>query len=466
MIKTKIICTLGPSTDSPETLHKLAKAGMNIARLNFSHGTYGDHQKRINALNALNSKLDIPTALMLDTKGPEIRTGICEKPLTLIDGSEIVLTTKDVLCTEKTISLSYKKLGKIVKLKSIIYIADGTIELKVEKFSGSDIVCKIIVGGELSSHKNVAIPGAIIDLPSIAEQDRKDIEFGVKNNIDFVAQSFTRSASDIKEMKALLKKLGSKAEIIAKIEEPMGLKNIDEIIAAADGIMIARGDLGVQIPIEQVPNVQKMIIKKCEAAAKPVIVATQMLESMIKNPRPTRAEVTDVANAILDGADAIMLSGETAIGQFPIRAVEMMGLIAKETEPRIGPGIRKYLQSAPIAHSISQSVCNTAADINAAAIITCTMSGHTAKFISKNRPRTPIIAVTPNPHEVRQLNLCFGVYPLLIKMPDSIDDLIDHAIKAVTKKGLVKKNDVVVITAGIPFTTPGNINLMKVHRIE
>ena len=467
MIKTKIICTIGPASESPEMLEKLAKAGMTIARLNFSHGDYKEHELRFKRLRELSFKLEVPLAIMLDTQGPEIRLGIFKEKVMLQEGEETTLTTREISCDNKLISISYKKLPQTVKTGDYVYIADGTIELKVKKIEGTEVLCEIIVGGEVSTKKNVNIPGAIIDLPSISEKDREDIKFGVKHSMDFVAQSFVRTAQDVINMKQLLKENNSEAHVIAKIECMEALKNVDEIIKVADGIMVARGDLGVQIPIEQVANAQKLIIKKCDCAAKPVIVATQMLESMTKNPRPTRAEVTDVANAIFDGADAIMLSGETAAGKYPLRAVEMMTLIAKQTETKIDyTGIIKSCKIANIEESISRAICQTAYEINASAIITCTYSGKTARMISKNRPSTMVIAVTPNMKEIKKLNLCWGVYPLSIPNPQNTDDLIQNAVEATKKKNLLKNGDVAVITAGIPFNTPGNINFMKVHVID
>ncbi|MBU0627646.1 MAG: pyruvate kinase [Nanoarchaeota archaeon] len=467
MIRTKIICTIGPASDSVDMIEKLAKAGMNIARLNFSHSSYDEHLDRIKKINDINSKRLAPVGIMLDTRGPEIRLGNFKHPVILIKGDEITITTTETICDDKIISVSYKNLHKQLKVNDLIYISDGTIELKVKKITGNDILCEVIEGGEVNSRKNVSVPGVIVDLPSIDEKDIRDIEFGAKNQIDFVAQSWVRSAKDVIDLKNLLKKNNSGALIIAKIECLQGIKNIDQIIAAADGIMVARGDLGVQIPIEQVPNAQKMIIRKCNRAGKPVIVATQMLESMTKNPRPTRAEVTDVANAIIDGTDAIMLSGETAIGKFPLKAVEMMQKIANQIEPRMDFKSDPYSRSKlSIEDSLSKNVCQTAHEVKAKAIITCTLSGHTAKVISRKKPTTTIIAVTPKKKEIKKLNLWWGVHPLLIEKPKSADSLMENAIDLVLKRGLIKRGDIVVITAGIPFTTPGNMNMMKVQIVK
>jgi len=467
MRRTKIVCTIGPSCESPDMLVKLAFAGMNIARLNFSHGDYEEHQKRVDAINNINKKISIPISIMLDTQGPEIRTGTFKDKVILQDGAEVILTTRDVICDEKVISVSYKKITETVKKGDLIFIVDGAIELVVEKVSGTDVYCKINVGGEVGTKKNVNIPGAYVDLPSISDKDREDIKWGAKNKMDFVAQSFVKSVQDVRDMKALIKECGSDAHLIAKIEAIQALDDIDEIIEEADGIMVARGDLGVQIPIEQVPRWQKSIIKKCNEAGKPVIVATQMLESMTKNPRPTRAEVTDIANAVLDGADAVMLSGETANGKYPLRAVEMMVKVVEKTEEKMEfMWLSKTLVSMKTEDALSRSVCQTAYDLNASAIITCTSSGHTARLVSKHRPQTRIIAVTPNTREIKKLNLCWGVHALRIPEPESTDSLINSAIDTALEHEYLKKGDTIVLTAGIPFHIPGNINLMKVHDVE
>jgi len=467
MRRTKIICTIGPASESAEMIEMAEKAGMNIARLNFSHGDHTDHLNRIKRIQELNSKIDVPIGILLDTQGPEIRLGVFKEKAMLRGGSEVTLTTRDVTCNEKIISISYKKLAKSVKQGSLVYVADGTIELKVKKVSGTEILCEVVIGGEVNTRKNVNLPGAKIDLPAISKKDIGDITFGAKHKIDFVAQSFVRTPKDILGMKKFLKKINSDASVIAKIESSQSLHNIDEIIKVSDGVMVARGDLGVQIPIEKVANAQKLIIAKCNEAGKPVIVATQMLESMTKNPRPTRAEVTDVANAIMDGSDAIMLSGETAVGDYPIRSIEMMDMIARETERKMDfAGLLKTHGKIKINDAIARSVCQTAYDLHASAIITCTLSGYTARIISKYRPTTPIIAVTPSEREVRKLNLYWGVHPLLITTPTNTDELIEHSCKIVADMKLVKKGDIVVMTAGIPFGIPGKTNFMKVDVIE
>lgn len=465
MIRTKIIATLGPASENPIILERMAKAGLNIARLNFSHGDHNEHLGRLKSIREVNSKLLVPIATMLDTQGPEIRLGKFMEKTNLLTGEEVTLTTKDIISDKNVISISYKKLPETVKIGDIIYIADGTIELKVKHIINTEVICEIMEGGEVNTKKNVNLAGAIVDLPSIGEKDVLDIKFAAEYKMDFIAQSFVRTAKDVMEMKKLLSDNNSDALVIAKIEDGTGLKNLDEILKVADGCMVARGDLGVSIPIEQVPNAQKLIVRRCNEEGKPVIVATQMLESMTKNPRPTRAEVTDVANAIMDGADAIMLSGETAAGKFPVKAIEMMTKVATHTEQKMNFR-RGYCGSdelSTVEDSLSRSVCETAHEVRASAIITCTLSGHTARMISRYKPSTTIIAVTPSDREIRKLNLWWGVHPLLIENPKNTDDLIQNAIDSVIEHNLVKKGSSVVLTAGIPFTIPGNMNLMKVH---
>jgi len=473
--KTKIICTIGPSSNNQDMISKMKEKGLDIARLNFSHGTHEDHQKVIDHINAINKQLDIPIATMLDTKGPEIRIGQFKEPVVLKDNELVTITTEDIEWSdEKIIAISYKNIAKIVEKGSLIYIADGTVELKVEELKGDDVICRITIGGEIGTRKNVNVPGAIVDLPAVSEQDILDIEFGIRNNMDFIAQSFVKTPQDVLEVKQLLKKHDAEhIHVIAKIESFQALQHLDKIIEVSDGVMVARGDLGVQIPIENIPSVQKMIIKKCNMAGKPVITATQMLESMTKNPRPTRAEATDVANAILDGTDAIMLSGETASGKHPLRAIDIMDKIARKTEQTLKHSkIITWLEEQnrefkpTISDSISKSVCDTAKDLDAAAIITCTSTGHTARQISRHKPLNPIIAVTPNENEFKKLILAWGVTPLLIEYPENTDELIEKSLEAVKQKKYVQEFDLVVITAGIPFNIAGNINLMKVEMIR
>ncbi len=476
--KTKIVCTIGPSSNSCEMMEKMQQKGMDIVRLNFSHGTHEEHKQVIEHVNSINECLEIPLGIMLDTKGPEIRIGKFKEPVILKDDELITLTTSNIeWCTDKIISVSYSDMPKIVQKGALIYVADGAIELKVEDvMDDSNIICRVSIGGEVSTRKNLNIPGAIVDLPAVSEQDISDIEFGIKQKVDFIAQSFVKTPQDILEVRELLKKHNAEhIAIIAKIESFQALTLIDEIIEASDGIMVARGDLGVQVPIENIPELQKKIIKKCNVAGKPVITATQMLESMTKNSRPTRAEVTDVANAILDGTDATMLSGETASGKHPLRVIDIMDKIARKTEQtlknktnHIHIGIRGANKEykLTISDSISKDVCETAKDLEAAAIITCTSSGHTARQISRHRPSTPIIAVTTNEKEYRKLTLVWGVTPVLIDYPKDTDDLIETALAAAKEKKYTKEFDLVVVTAGIPFSIVGNINMMKVEMVK
>ena len=473
--KTKIVCTIGPSSNTREMIEKMYEKGMAIARLNFSHGTHEDHQKIIDHIKDINKKLEIPIATMLDTKGPEIRIGKFKEPVILMDNEIVTITTDDIEWSdEKIINISYKNIAKIVDKGSLIYIADGTVELKVEEISDNNIVCRVSIGGEVGTRKNVNIPGSIVDLPAISEQDILDIEFGIRNNMDFIAQSFVKTPEDVLEVKKLLKKHNAEhINIISKIESFQALQCLDEIIEVSDGVMVARGDLGVQIPIENIPSVQKTIIKKCNIVGKPVITATQMLESMTKNPRPTRAEATDVANAILDGTDAIMLSGETASGKHPLRVIETMDKIARKTEQTLKNTKICHIEEKEdkeykitITDSISKAVCDTAKDLEAAAIITCTSSGHTARQISRHKPLNPILAVTPNEKEFKKLILVWGVKPVLIDYPENTDELIEKSLEAVKDKGYIEQFDLVVITAGIPFSISGNINLIKVEMIK
>lgn len=469
--KTKIICTIGPSSNTREYIEKMCEKGMDIARLNFSHGTHEDHLKVIKIIKEINEKLEVPIGIMLDTKGPEIRIGKFKEPVILKDNEKVLITTREIdFCDDKMIQISYKNISKIVDKGSLIYIADGTVELKVESVNDTEIECLVSIGGEVGTRKNVNIPGAIVDLPAVSEQDIADIEFGIKQEVDFIAQSFVKTPQDVLEVRKLLANHNADhIHIIAKIESFQALESLDEIIEISDGIMVARGDLGVQIPIENIPSVQKTIIHKCNLKGTPVITATQMLESMTKNPRPTRAEATDVANAILDGTDAVMLSGETASGKYPLRAIDIMDKIARKTERtlksmKVFDDYQDY--KATITDSISKSVCRTSAELQAAAIITCTSTGHTARQISRHKPLAPIIAITPNEKEFRKLVLSWGVIPVLIPYPQNTDALIEESLETVKSKGLVQEFDLVIITAGIPFNVAGNINLMKIELIK
>ena len=401
MRKTKIVCTIGPATDDENIMRELMLAGMNVARVNCSHGDYETHEKRFRVIERLRKELDLPVATLLDTKGPEIRLGkfVDDKPVEIHDGDTYTLTTEDVLCDDKVGSISFKKLPRDVSMGTRILINDGVIELLAEKVTTNEIVCRVVHGGILSNNKGINVPGVKLSMPYLSERDMDDLEFGSKMGFDFIAASFVRTAADIKYLRKFTQSLGwFDVRIIAKIENTDGVENIDEILEAADGIMVARGDMGVEIPFEQIPAIQKSLIKKGYNAGKQVITATQMLESMITNPRPTRAEITDVANALYDGTSAIMLSGETAAGAYPVEAVKTMALIAETTENNINYkarfSSRSSEQNGSVAEAIAHATVTTAHDLNAKAIITVSLGGQTARLISKYRPSCPIISCT------------------------------------------------------------------------
>ena len=470
MKKTKIVCTMGPNTNDREMMRKLIQNGMNVARFNFSHGDHEEQKFRMDMLKELREEEHTNTAILLDTKGPEIRTGILKdgKKITLKEGETFTLTTEDIVGDNKRVSITYKGLVQDIYKGCTILIDDGLIGLRVESKTETEIVCSVVNGGELGERKGVNVPNVAIRLPAITEKDKDDIRFGVEQDIDFIAASFVRNAECVLEIKAYLKELGAPyIPIIAKVENAEGIENIDEIIRAADGIMVARGDMGVEIPLEDVPIIQKMIIKKVYNADKQVITATQMLDSMMIHPRPTRAEATDVANAIYDGTSAIMLSGETAAGKYPVEALHTMKTIAERAERDIDYNKRFFnrdaVQNPDITSAISHATCTTAIDLAAAAIITVTKSGKTARMLSKYRPKCPIIGCTPVKKVARQINLSWGVQPLLIGEENNTDDLFEHAVDAAKKHGYVKDGEVTVITAGVPLGVTGTTNLIKVH---
>ena len=469
MRKTKIVCTLGPATDSEDVLRQIMLAGMDVARFNFSHQDHATHEKRVNMLRKLCKELNLPIPFLLDTKGPEIRLGLFkDNGVDLAEGQTFTLTTDEIQGDDKRVSVSFKGLPGDVHYGTHILIDDGLIDLVVEKVAKTDIVCKVLNGGHISNNKGVNVPDVSLSLPFVSEKDRGDLLFGIEHGFDFVAASFTRSARDILEIRSILENNGgSKIRIIAKIENNEGVDNIDEILRVADGVMVARGDMGVEIPLEEIPHIQKDLIRKGYNAGKLVITATQMLDSMIKNPRPTRAETTDVANAIYDGSSAIMLSGETAAGMHPVEAVKTMARIAERTEADIdyeGRFKKRELGDLPnVTNAISHATCMTAIDLRAKAIITVTKSGQTARFISKFRPSCPIIGCAPDEQVYRQLNLSWGVVPLLVEEHSTTDDLFEHAVKTAVKAGLLENGDLVVITAGVPLGISGTTNLLKVH---
>ncbi|MGE5421816.1 MAG: pyruvate kinase [Ignavibacteriales bacterium] len=468
MRKTKIVCTLGPATDKPEIVRALVDRGMDVARLNFSHGTHKEHAARMQMVREAARDAGRYVAIMLDTKGPEIRTGKLKNGKALLrNGQQFILTTRKVEGDETQVQVSFAGLHQEVQTGNRVLISDGYIQLEVEDVQDKDIICRVIFGGVLGEKKGINIPGVRTKLPFMSKKDRDDINFGLDNEIDFIAASFVTVSDDVHDIRRLVEERGRTVDIIAKIESQEGVANLDDIIKVADGIMVARGDLGVEIPTEEVPLVQKVVIEKCNTAGKPVIIATQMLESMIYNPRPTRAEASDVANAIFDGADAIMLSGETAAGAFPQEAVETMARIACRTEQVLHYEEilkrKRFLGNISVTDAISYATCATAEDLGASAIISATQSGSTARMVSKYRPRSPIIATTPREAVARRLNLVWGVRPLLVEKSHGTDHMIDESVRATLEAGYIKEGDLVVITAGVPTGVPGTTNLLKVH---
>ena len=478
MKKTKIVCTMGPNTDNREIMRELALNGMDVARFNFSHGDHAEHKHRLEILESVREELGIPIASLLDTKGPEIRTGKLKdgKKVTLKEGDLYTLTTEEIVGDETRGYINYAGLAEDVKPGDRILIDDGLIELHVREVNGTDIVCRIENGGELGEKKGVNVPGVRVKLPALTDKDKEDIRFGVDAGFDFVAASFVRNADAIREIREILDEKGSAMQIIAKIENEEGIENIDSIIEASDGIMVARGDMGVEIPAEKVPHIQKMIIRICNLACKVVITATQMLDSMIRNPRPTRAEVSDVANAVYEGTDAVMLSGETAMGSYPIEAVRMMSQIAEESE--------KYLDymfyqrrkvSAENLRNISNTVCYssvaTASDLEAPVIVAPSVSGFTTRMLSKWRPKALIAGLSPSMTVVRQMQLYWGVKPFHAKRAESTDALLFASVELLKEKGIVKEGEIVVATAGVVTRANrhepvADTNIMRVIVVE
>ena len=477
MRKTKIVCTLGPSTDREEVLRGMIQAGMNVARFNFSHGTHPEHLARLEKLKALREELDRPVAAMLDTKGPEVRLrDFKDGKVRLTAGQEFTLTTANILGDETRCAISYSELPEDVKHGDTILLDDGLVRLTVLETTDTDIRCRVENDGDMKNHKGVNVPSVRLNMPYMSQQDREDILFGAEQGFDFVAASFVRSAADIRELRALLDSVGSSIRIIAKIENQEGVSNLAEILDAADGIMVARGDMGVEIPAEKVPHIQKMIIRKCNLACKVVITATQMLDSMIRNPRPTRAEVSDVANAVYEGTDAVMLSGETAMGSYPIEAVRMMSQIAEESE--------KYLDymfyqrrkvSAENLRNISNTVCYssvaTASDLEAPVIVAPSVSGFTTRMLSKWRPKALIAGLSPSMTAVRQMQLYWGVKPFHAKRAESTDALLFASVELLKEKGIVKEGEIVVATAGVVTRANrhepvADTNIMRVMVVE
>ena len=471
MLKTKIVCTIGPASSSKSVIIGLCKAGMNVARLNFSHNTHSDHKMRIDTLKEVRQELGKPIAIMLDTKGPEYRIETFEGgKITLKDGDDFVFTTENTVGCRNRVSVSYTNLPNELSIGDIILLNNGLLSFKVEKISGSDIECKVICGGELSDRKSMSFPGKVMHQTYLSEQDKADIKFGAENGVDFVACSFVSCRQDIIDVKNYLSEIGAEdIELIAKIENRHGVENIDEICEECSGIMIARGDMGVEVPFEELPAIQKRLITKCRMLGKRVITATEMLESMIQNPRPTRAEISDVANAVYDGTSAIMLSGETAAGKYPVRAVETMAKIAETAENDINYAKRFYNAEFEIKNTvdaISHATCGMAIDIDAAAIVACSLSGLTACMVSRFRPPVPIVGLTTDEKTWRRLSLSWGVVPTMCEKFTSTEVLFYTAKKIAEKTLLLVEDEKIVITGGITNGESGNTNLIKIEEIE
>lgn len=473
--KTKIVCTMGPNTDNRNIMRALAMEGMDIARFNFSHGDHEEQKDRMDLLKNVRSELDKPIAILLDTKGPEIRTGVLkEKSVTLVEGQKFTLTTKEIEGDETMVSITYDELYKDVVPGNKILIDDGLLGLVVDEIDGEDIICTVENGGKLSNKKGVNVPNVKVNLPAITEKDKEDIIFGIGQGIDFIAASFVRSAEAVNEIRAILKAHGAEEDIsiIAKIENQEGVDNIDEILEAADGIMVARGDLGVEIPEEEVPFIQKTLIQKCNDQFKPVITATQMLDSMIRNPRPTRAEVTDVANAIYDGTDAIMLSGETAAGKYPVEALKTMVNIAKSTESHLDYEallqVKREYRDKGISNAVAYAAVATARNLDAKCIIAGSTGGFSAKMVSKFRPKAEIIALTPLDRTQRKMQIYWGVTSYLARLDATVDEMLFQGMDIAKEQNICEAGDIAVITAGSPngLAKGSYTNLIKVEVVK
>ncbi len=468
--RTKMVCTLGPATQSPEAIQKLVEAGMDVARLNFSHGTPQEHAAHIAAIRDVSDRLGRPVAILQDLPGPKIRTGPLSAPyVTLRDGQIFTLTTDKIIGDEQRASTTLPSLPHDVAPGNLIFLDDGALRLEVLAVSGHDVQCRVLHGGLLRAEKGINVPGVTLSTPSVTDQDWRFLEFGIEHGVDFVALSFVRRPADVKQVRLFLVQRQANIPLIAKIEKHEALDNIDDILTVVDGVMVARGDLGVEVPIERVPIAQKSLVRKCNQAGKPVIVATQMLESMIHNPSPTRAEVTDVANAIFDGADAVMLSAETAVGEYPVETVQMMAKIALEAEAALpyehilaerGTNLQPETDDA-----IAYAACHIAQQLEAAAVVAFTTSGSTARRVAKYRPRAPIVAMTPNPLVQRRLALSWGVSPVVVH-PCSVEEMFAIGSRIAPQLGLAAPGQLVVITAGLPISTAGSTNLLRVIRAE
>ena len=468
MRKTKIVCTLGPATDREGVLGEMMRAGMNVARFNFSHGSHDEHKARLDQLKKLREELDLPVAAMLDTRGPEVRLRtFAEGSVTLCSGAEFTLTTEDVVGDESRCAITYAELPGDVKEGDTILLDDGLVRLTVLETTASAIRCRVENDGVMKNNKGVNIPNVRLSMPYMNQRDREDILFGAEQGFDFIAASFVRSAADVREIRRLLDQRDSQIRIIAKIENQEGISNLPEILAVADGVMVARGDLGVEIDFTEIPVIQKQMITRCLASGKPVITATQMLDSMMENPRPTRAEITDVANAIYDGTSAIMLSGETAAGRYPVEAVKTMDAIARKTESSIDCSKRVKMdgKKMSITAATAHAACTTALDIGADAILTVSQGGTTAQMVSRFRTSTTVVALLLDPQVRRQMNLYWGVAPIMMPYAGSTDELVDFAVQAAADAGLVKQGDIVVVTAGVPVGVAGTTNMIRVRQV-
>lgn len=469
MRHTKIICTLGPASETPDVIEGMLKAGMNVARLNMSHGTQEDHCRRLRLVRETAARVGKNLGILVDIRGPRIRIGELEAPLFLRAGEEVELVTENATGAGMRIPVNYEGIARDVRPGDTVLIADGLVCLRVLETSERSVLCRVEVGGEVESHKGVNLPGVRVNLPSVTEKDVADIRFAIAEGADFIALSYVRKAEDVLAARRFLEEAGADISLLAKIENWEGLENLHPILKVADGVMVARGDLGLEIPTEEVPLAQKRIIQEANAAGKPVITATQMLESMIHNPRPTRAEASDVANAILDGTDAVMLSGETAVGRYPVQAVAVMAKIAARVEEALPYdevlSAKRAVSKRTVTDAISFATCSVAHNLEATAIITATQTGYTARMVAKYRPRPPIIAVTPHSRVVRRLTMVWGVLPLLVGQIQNTDQMIREAVEAAVAARYISAGDLVIITAGVPVGVHGTTNLLKVHTV-
>ncbi len=467
--KTKIVCTIGPASSKPEVIGRLIDAGMDVARLNFSHGTWEEHSEAIRTVRALSAKKGRPVAILQDLQGPKVRLGLLKGgSATIYSGDQFTLTTREVEGTEKIASVTYDRLATEVKAGDQILIDDGLIHLEVLRTDGVHVMCRVLQGGVLMNHKGLNLPGVAISVPAVTEKDLTDLDFGIEQGVDYIALSFVRTSKDISKVKELLRRRKVDIPIIAKLERPKAVRNLDAILEVADGVMIARGDLGVEMPLEEVPLIQKQIIRQANLHGAIVITATQMLDSMIEHPRPTRAEVSDVANAIFDGTDAVMLSGETASGAYPIEAVRVMAKVAVEAEgglPPRAPFPHEPGRAQTFPDAISEAACRAAVDTKARAIVAFTQTGSTARLISRFRPATSVIAFTPNEHVRNRLCLYWGVIPKIMTPIEHVDEMIQKIDDALLADGTAAKGDVLIIVSGAPIGVKGRTNLLTLHRV-